>query len=220
MNQNHSRVRFKGRQSFYTGFHSFQWTDGVLWGWFPFSDESEWMKNNCRRLLIESSPSYKSGKPYFLKTREQIEPWTQEVNLFLEMRCRTCRKSSNQRLCNPGLFPQPTRLVLSYFNIQIHLDLSRISIYDFLTAPTDSITCSSANQMFSVSFSAGSYPGDGQRHVEVLPSLQPEAPGAGARQRHIVGAHSSRWNLKDPLKWTTSFKPQQLEGRERRAGAE
>lgn len=43
---------------------------------------------------------------------------------------------------------------------------------------------------------AASYPGDGERHVEVLPALQPEAPGAGSGQRHVVGAHSSR-RLKD-----------------------
>jgi len=44
-----------------------------------------------------------------------------------------------------------------------------------------------------------SYPGDGERHVEVLPPLQPEAPGPGAGQRHGVGAHCSR-RLKDPPK--------------------
>lgn len=56
---------------------------------------------------------------------------------------------------------------------------------------------------------AVSYPGDGQRHVEVLAALQPEAPGAGAGQRHGVGAHSSRL-LKDPRKQTMAIQPNSL----------
>ena len=38
----------------------------------------------------------------------------------------------------------------------------------------------------------GSYPGDGQRRVEVLPALHPEAPGPGPGQRHRVRAHTLR----------------------------
>lgn len=36
----------------------------------------------------------------------------------------------------------------------------------------------------------GSYPGDAQRRVEVLPALHPEAPGPGPGQRHRVRAHA------------------------------
>lgn len=39
-----------------------------------------------------------------------------------------------------------------------------------------------------------SYPGDGQRRVEVLPALHPEAPGSGPGQRHRVRAHTLRSN--------------------------
>lgn len=35
-----------------------------------------------------------------------------------------------------------------------------------------------------------SYPRDSERHVEVLSTLQPEAPGPRAWQRHCVAAHS------------------------------
>lgn len=34
-----------------------------------------------------------------------------------------------------------------------------------------------------------SYPGDGERHAEILPSLQPEAPGCRPIQHHLVGLH-------------------------------
>ena len=34
-----------------------------------------------------------------------------------------------------------------------------------------------------------SYPGDGQWHAEILPSLQPEAPGRRPIQHHLVGFH-------------------------------
>lgn len=42
-----------------------------------------------------------------------------------------------------------------------------------------------------------SYPGDGERHVEVFPPLQPEAPGRRAVQRHHVRAHL-RLNVNTP----------------------
>lgn len=34
-----------------------------------------------------------------------------------------------------------------------------------------------------------SYPGDGERHAEVLPSLQPEPPGRRPVQHHLIGLH-------------------------------
>lgn len=34
-----------------------------------------------------------------------------------------------------------------------------------------------------------SYPGDGEGHAEILPSLQPEAPGCRPIQHHLVGLH-------------------------------
>lgn len=66
-----------------------------------------------------------------------------------------------------------------------------------------------------------SYPGDGQRHVEVLAPLQPEAPGPGAGQRHGVGAHSSSTQLQRCFNVRAEFleqKPRQLQ--ETRDGSE
>lgn len=44
------------------------------------------------------------------------------------------------------------------------------------------------------------YTGDGQRHVEILATLQPEAPGSWAHQGHTVVAHGSNEAKSSPSK--------------------
>jgi len=71
----------------------------------------------------------------------------------------------------PGSSASPIRLCLS------HPDAAA-------TAPTHR----GRGRMGAASLSF-SYPGDGERHAEVLPSLQPEAPGRRPVQHHLVGLH-------------------------------
>lgn len=123
-----------------------------------------------------------------LRKGPPLPPSAEAVQNFTFLPAALCPehpRAGLQLIRDQGGYTEPGRAGCSIPGAPAHLHPP----YGSASATAASLPPTEAGGRMGVTSLGFSYPGDGERHAEILPPLQPEAPGCRPIQHHLVGLH-------------------------------